>query len=49
MFGRTQMLAPIFDAFIAESPISVMMRGLMERIFRPERMDELFEQHAQVQ
>jgi hypothetical protein len=43
------MLAPIFDAFIAESPISVMMRGLMERIFRPERMDELFEQHAQVQ
>jgi IS4 transposase len=43
------MLAPIFDAFIKESPISVMMRGLMEQVFRPERMDELFERHAQVQ
>jgi hypothetical protein len=40
------MLAPIFDAFIQESPISVMMRGVMEHVFRPERLDELFAQHA---
>jgi IS4 transposase len=43
------MLAPIFDAFIQESPISVMMRGLMEQVFRPQRLDELFETHAKLQ
>jgi hypothetical protein len=43
------MLAPIFNAFIQQSPISVMMRGVMERIFHPERLDRLFETHAKVQ
>ncbi|ESA32436.1 transposase family protein [Leptolyngbya sp. Heron Island J] len=43
------MLASIFDAFVEQSPISVMMRGLMERVFRPQRLDEIFETHAKLQ
>ena len=43
------MLAAIFDAFVEASPVSVMLRGLMEKVFRPERLDEIFEQHAEVQ
>lgn len=43
------MLAPIFDAFIKASPISVMMRGLMEHIFERGRLDELFERTARWQ
>ena len=29
--------------------MSVMMRGLMERVFRPERIEEIFETHAKEQ
>lgn len=43
------MLANIFDAFVEASPISVMMRGVMERVFQPQRMNELFESHAEDQ
>ena len=43
------MLANIFEAFVEQSPISVMMRGLMERVFRPQRLDEIFETHAKLQ
>lgn len=43
------MLAAIFDGFIEASPVSVMLRGIMEKVFRAERMDEIFEHHAQVQ
>jgi hypothetical protein len=43
------MLSSIFEAFVEASPISVMMRGLMETVFRPERMDEIFEAHAKLQ
>lgn len=43
------MLAAIFDAFAEASPVSVMLRGLMEKVFRPERLDEVFKQHAEVQ
>ncbi|OUL19697.1 transposase [Nostoc sp. T09] len=43
------MLSAIFEQFVQESPISVMARGLMERVFAPARMDKLFENHAQVQ
>ena len=43
------MLAAIFDAFVEASPVSVMLRGMMEKVFRPERLDEIFEQHAEVQ
>ena len=40
------MLSSIFEQFVEESPVSVMARGLMERVFAPERMDQLFETHA---
>jgi hypothetical protein len=43
------MLADVFTAFVEQSPVSVMMRALMERIFRPNRLDEIFETHAKVQ
>jgi hypothetical protein len=43
------MLASIFEQFVKESPVSVMARGLMERIFAAERMDKLFTTHAKVQ
>jgi hypothetical protein len=43
------MLSSIFETFVQESPVTVMARGLMERVFAPERMDKLFETHAKVQ
>lgn len=43
------MLSSIFDAFVQESPVSVMMRGMMEYVLRPQRLDEIFESHAKVQ
>lgn len=43
------MLSSIFEKFVQESPVSVMARGLMERVFASERMDKLFETHATVQ
>ncbi|MEH2437584.1 MAG: transposase [Nostoc sp.] len=43
------MLSSIFEQFIKESPVSVMMQALMSHIFAPERMDRLFTKHAQVQ
>ncbi len=36
------MLSPVFDAFVEASPVSVMMRGLMEHIFNSERMNQIF-------
>ena len=43
------MLGIIFESFVEQSPVTVMMRGLMERVFRPEKIDEIFETHAKVQ
>jgi hypothetical protein len=43
------MLASIFDAFGSASPVSVMMRGLLERVFAPERLDAIFATQAKVQ
>lgn len=43
------MLSRVFEAFVKETPISVMMRGLMEYVFKPDRIDAIFEHHAQVQ
>jgi hypothetical protein len=36
----------IFKRFMEKSPISVMARGLMERAFDSEKMDEWFDAHA---
>jgi Transposase DDE domain len=43
------MLASIFEAFASASPVSVMARGTMERIFHPERLDAIFATHSRVQ
>ncbi|TWH42315.1 hypothetical protein [Dulcicalothrix desertica] len=43
------MLSSIFEQFVEESPISVMARVLMERIFCSERLDNIFETHATAQ
>jgi hypothetical protein len=43
------MLSFIFEQFVKESPVSIMMRALMSHIFATERMDRLFTKHAQVQ
>jgi IS4 transposase len=43
------MLDAIFDAFVQHSPISVMMRGLMERVLEPEKLDGIFARHGKNQ
>jgi hypothetical protein len=43
------MLASIFEQFVQMSPVSVMARGLMERIFAADRMDKLFTTYSKVQ
>ena len=43
------MLNPIFDKFVAKSPISVMVRGLAERVMNPDKLDAWFEQNAHSQ
>jgi len=43
------MLTSIFETFAKESPVTVMMRGLMEVVFRPERLDTIFAEHSKVQ
>ena len=40
------MINAIFEQFIEATPITVMVRGIMERIFEPTALDELFESHA---
>lgn len=43
------MLPSIFQSFIEKSPIGVMARAVLENLFRPERLDELFERTAEKQ
>jgi IS4 transposase len=43
------MISAIFEQFVEASPISVMVRALMERIFSADKLDELFEDTAEKQ
>ena len=43
------MLSPIFEKFVEKSPVSVMARGMMERVLNPEQLDHWFETTAQEQ
>ena len=43
------MMDSVFDAFVKQSPITVMARGMMERVLNPERLDELFDRTSEVQ
>lgn len=42
-------LGEIFERFAAESPVTVMVRVLLEKALAPEKLDELFEKTAKVQ
>lgn len=37
------MLSPIFDRFVQASPVTVMLKATLERIFNASQLDELFE------
>lgn len=39
-------LAKAFENFVKESPLSVMLRGIMENIFSPKKLDEWYEKTA---
>jgi len=43
------MLNPMFDRFVEKSPISVMARGLTERVLNPEQLNEWFDSTANEQ
>jgi len=43
------LLGKRFEAFIDDSPISVMVRGTLERVFNPEKLDQVFENNAVIQ
>ena len=43
------MLNPIFEKFVEKSPVSVMARGMMERVLNPEQLDDWFNKTAQEQ
>ena len=38
---------PIFEPFVEKSPVTVILRALMEMVLAPEKLDELFDQTAQ--
>jgi len=40
------MISAIFEQFIQETPVTVMVRGIMERIFEPKVLNDLFERYA---
>jgi IS4 transposase len=43
------MLSPIFKKFVEKSPISVMARGMMERVLNPNQLDQWFNETAEQQ
>lgn len=42
-------LGQVFERFVEDSPVSVMVRGLLEKILSPQKLDELFEKSTQIQ
>jgi hypothetical protein len=43
------MLSPVFAPFIKNSPISVMARGMLQRVLNPDQLDEWFDTTAKEQ
>jgi hypothetical protein len=43
------LLSSVFDRFVQDSPVAVMVRGLLEQVMAPAAVDALFQQHAQRQ
>ena len=42
-------ISSIFDRFVEQTPLTVMVRAMMERLFAPELLDQLFEETAEQQ
>ena len=42
-------LNPVFERFVEGSPISVMARGIMERVLNPEQLNEWYDITSQKQ
>lgn len=36
-------LSQVFERFVEASPVSIMVRGLLEKVLCPQKLDELFE------
>ena len=47
--GGDIMLSSIFDSFVKNSPISVMARGMIERVLNPNQLDRWFDSAANTQ
>ncbi len=43
------MLTPVFDRFVEKSPVSVMARGVIERVLNPDQLNEWFDRTADAQ
>ena len=43
------MLNPIFERFAQKSPLTVIARGMMERVLNPEQLDQWFNNTAKAQ
>ena len=43
------MLSAVFDSFARKSPISVMARGMMERVLNPDQLNQWFDSTAEAQ
>lgn len=48
-YGGGPMLSPVFKPFIKNSPISVMARGMLERVLNPDQLNEWFDTTAKEQ
>src|SRR5882757_5510003 len=45
-FQGRKLLGKRFQAFVDKSPVSVMVRGTLERILHPEPLEKVFQDHA---
>ena len=43
------MLSPVFKPFVEKSPISVMARGMLERVLNPDQLNQWFDTTAKEQ
>lgn len=43
------LLGEVFERFVEQSPVTVMVRGILEKVLVSEKLDELFEKTAKVQ
>src|SRR5215471_10536041 len=49
MEATRMLLGKKFQAFVDRSPVSVMVRGTLERILHPDSLERLFQDHAMSQ